>query len=199
MYSALVRFLYPLMQKELHSKLLLEAKEHVLRVRDEDVFPSLSLFLFLFISFSSILLPPLPSSPTSLSLPPRSLSFFPSFLPPSYFPHLTPTPFLSLSLSLSLFPSPLLLCPFCSYLFTLMYSLIHAYKYICTGVSRIFYMCTCIHCMLLHIHNITAYSRQTTVMYLYIHVHVHLYMLYMCVIYMYMCMYSVHVHVYVYP
>ena len=32
-YSALVKFLYPLMQKELHTKLLIEAKEHVLRVR----------------------------------------------------------------------------------------------------------------------------------------------------------------------
>ena len=31
-YSALVKFLYPLMQKELHTKLLNEAKEHVLRV-----------------------------------------------------------------------------------------------------------------------------------------------------------------------
>ena len=33
-YSALVKFLYPLMQKELYTKLLLEAKEHVLRVSD---------------------------------------------------------------------------------------------------------------------------------------------------------------------
>ena len=32
-YSALVKFLYPLMQKELHTKLLNEAKEHVLGVR----------------------------------------------------------------------------------------------------------------------------------------------------------------------
>ena len=33
-YSALIRFLYPLMQKELHTKLLMEAKEHILRVRE---------------------------------------------------------------------------------------------------------------------------------------------------------------------
>ena len=32
-YSALVKFLYPLMQKELYTKLLIEAREHVLRVR----------------------------------------------------------------------------------------------------------------------------------------------------------------------
>ena len=31
-YSALVRFLYPLMQKELRNKLFTEAKEHVLQV-----------------------------------------------------------------------------------------------------------------------------------------------------------------------
>ena len=80
-YSALVRFLYPLMQNELHSKLL-EATEHVLRVRDKDVFPS-----------------PSPSPCRSPSPSPLYLSLlFP-------FPRLTLTPFLSLSFSLFPFAS----------------------------------------------------------------------------------------------